>query len=128
VFGTGLRREPRSRICWRETSPRKCQNIARADTYRQAARFLVACGCVPSTIPAVSGATLVKALESASFAAARINGGHRSMGHPDGRSAIVPSMGPDVPKGVEVQGGGMDGWQNSPWCSLANAQLTRREG
>jgi predicted RNA binding protein YcfA (HicA-like mRNA interferase family) len=56
---------------------------------------------VPSTIPSVSGAKVVKALESVGFTVARINGSHRIMRHPDGRSVAVPVHGnKDLLKGT----------------------------
>jgi predicted RNA binding protein YcfA (HicA-like mRNA interferase family) len=56
---------------------------------------------VPSTVPAVPGAKVVKALESVGFAIARISGSHHIMRHPDGRTVAVPVHGgQDVPKGT----------------------------
>jgi len=56
---------------------------------------------VPSTIPSVSGAKVIKALESAGFSVARINGSHHIMRHPDGRSVAVPVHGSkDLLKGT----------------------------
>jgi predicted RNA binding protein YcfA (HicA-like mRNA interferase family) len=56
---------------------------------------------VPSNIPAVPGAKVVKALEGAGFTMARINGSHRVMQHPDGRAVPVPvHAGQDMPKGT----------------------------
>jgi predicted RNA binding protein YcfA (HicA-like mRNA interferase family) len=44
---------------------------------------------------------VVKALENAGFAIARINGSHHIMRHPDGRTVAVPvHRGQDVPKGT----------------------------
>jgi predicted RNA binding protein YcfA (HicA-like mRNA interferase family) len=44
---------------------------------------------------------LVKALEGAGFAVARIRGSHHVMRHPDGRTVTVPvHPGRDVPKGT----------------------------
>jgi predicted RNA binding protein YcfA (HicA-like mRNA interferase family) len=54
---------------------------------------------VPSTIPSVPGAKIVKALESAGFTVARITGSHHVMQHPDGRSVPVHG-GRDVSKGA----------------------------
>ncbi len=45
---------------------------------------------MPSTIPAVPGAKVVKALERAGFELARIVGSHHIMKHSDGRSVTVP--------------------------------------
>jgi predicted RNA binding protein YcfA (HicA-like mRNA interferase family) len=54
-----------------------------------------------SQMPALSGARVVKALERAGFAVARINGSHHVMKHPDGRAVPVPvHAGRDVPKGT----------------------------
>jgi len=56
---------------------------------------------VPSTIPSVPGAKVIKALESAGFVVARINGSHHVMRHPDGRSVAVPvHSGKDLLKGT----------------------------
>jgi predicted RNA binding protein YcfA (HicA-like mRNA interferase family) len=56
---------------------------------------------VPSTIPSVPGAKVIKALENAGFAVARINGSHHIMRHPDGRSVAVPVHGSkDLLKGT----------------------------
>jgi predicted RNA binding protein YcfA (HicA-like mRNA interferase family) len=45
---------------------------------------------VPSTIPSVSGAKVVKALESAGYKVARINGSHHIMRHPTRPTVTVP--------------------------------------
>ena len=59
---------------------------------------------MPSTIPPVPGARVVKALEKAGFTVARIRGSHHFMRHPDGRSVVVPvHAGDDVPKGTMGQ-------------------------
>jgi predicted RNA binding protein YcfA (HicA-like mRNA interferase family) len=59
---------------------------------------------VPSTIPPVPGAKVVKALESVGFAVARIRGSHHFMRHPDGRVAVVPvHAGDDIPRGTMRQ-------------------------
>ena len=56
---------------------------------------------MPSTIPSVPGAKVIKALESAGFVVARINGSHHVMRHPDGRSVAVPvHSGKDLLKGT----------------------------
>jgi predicted RNA binding protein YcfA (HicA-like mRNA interferase family) len=56
---------------------------------------------VPSTVPSVPGAKVVKALESVGFVVARINGSHHVMRHPDGRSVAVPvHSGKDLLKGT----------------------------
>jgi predicted RNA binding protein YcfA (HicA-like mRNA interferase family) len=56
---------------------------------------------VPSSIPVVSGAKVVKALESAGFVVVRIAGSHYVMQHPDGRAVPVPvHAGRDMPKGT----------------------------
>lgn len=55
---------------------------------------------MPSTIPPVPGARVVKALESVGFTVARITGSHHFMRHPDGRAVVVPvHAGDDVPRG-----------------------------
>jgi predicted RNA binding protein YcfA (HicA-like mRNA interferase family) len=56
---------------------------------------------VPSNIPVVPGARVVKALESAGFTVARIVGSHHVMEHPDGRAVPVPvHASRDMPKGT----------------------------
>jgi len=56
---------------------------------------------VPSTVPAIPGAKVVKALQSAGFTVARISGSHHVMQHPDGRAVPVPvHAGQDMPKGT----------------------------
>jgi predicted RNA binding protein YcfA (HicA-like mRNA interferase family) len=56
---------------------------------------------VPSAIPAVPGAKVVKALQRAGFAVARVNGSHHIMRHPDGRTVAVPVHGgQDLLKGT----------------------------
>jgi len=45
------------------------------------------------TVPAVPGAKVVKALQRAGFAIARINGSHHIMCHPDGRTVAMPVHG-----------------------------------
>jgi predicted RNA binding protein YcfA (HicA-like mRNA interferase family) len=56
---------------------------------------------VPSSIPSVSGAKVVRALESAGFTIARVKGSHHMMRHPDGRSVAVPvHAGRDMAKGT----------------------------
>jgi predicted RNA binding protein YcfA (HicA-like mRNA interferase family) len=45
---------------------------------------------VPSTVPSVSGAKVVKALESAGYEVARITGSHHIMKHPDRPTVTVP--------------------------------------
>ena len=56
---------------------------------------------MPSTVPSVPGAKVVKALESVGFVVARINGSHHVMRHPDGRSVAVPvHSGKDLLKGT----------------------------
>jgi predicted RNA binding protein YcfA (HicA-like mRNA interferase family) len=56
---------------------------------------------VPSSIPVVSGAKVVKALEGAGFTVERITGSHHVMQHPDGRAVPVPvHAGRDMPKGA----------------------------
>jgi predicted RNA binding protein YcfA (HicA-like mRNA interferase family) len=54
-----------------------------------------------AALPAVPGAKVVRALESAGFAVARINGSHHIMSHPDNRTVAVPvHAGQDVPRGT----------------------------
>lgn len=56
---------------------------------------------MPSSIPVVPGAKVVKALKSAGFTVTRIKGSHHFMRHPDGRAVSVPvHSGGDVPKGT----------------------------
>jgi predicted RNA binding protein YcfA (HicA-like mRNA interferase family) len=56
---------------------------------------------VPSSIPSISGAKVVKALQNAGFAVTRVNGSHHVMRHPDGRSVAVPvHAGRDIAKGT----------------------------
>jgi predicted RNA binding protein YcfA (HicA-like mRNA interferase family) len=56
---------------------------------------------MPSSIPAVPGAKVVKALEKLGFVVTRTSGSHHVMRHPDGRSVSVPvHAGKDVPKGT----------------------------
>ncbi|MHB8342469.1 MAG: type II toxin-antitoxin system HicA family toxin [Mycobacteriales bacterium] len=43
-----------------------------------------------AALPAVSGAKVVKALERAGFAVARVSGSHHVLRHPDGRVVVVP--------------------------------------
>jgi predicted RNA binding protein YcfA (HicA-like mRNA interferase family) len=45
---------------------------------------------VPSTIPSVSGAKVVKALESDGYEVVRITGSHHIMKHPSRPSVTVP--------------------------------------
>jgi predicted RNA binding protein YcfA (HicA-like mRNA interferase family) len=63
---------------------------------------------VPSTIPVVPGAKVVKALESAGFTVARVNGSHHIMNHDDGRSVAVP-----VHSGRDMLRGTLHGILNS---------------
>jgi predicted RNA binding protein YcfA (HicA-like mRNA interferase family) len=56
---------------------------------------------MPASIPAVSGAQVVKALERAGFAVVRTSGSHRVMRDATGRSVVVPvHAGRDMPKGT----------------------------
>ncbi|MDA8070067.1 MAG: type II toxin-antitoxin system HicA family toxin [Actinomycetota bacterium] len=41
-------------------------------------------------LPALSGGKVVKALERAGFAVARVSGSHHVLRHPDGRVVVVP--------------------------------------
>jgi transposase len=47
---------------------------------------------LPSALPAVPGAKVVKALERAGFTVTRVRGSHHNMRHPDGRTVSVRSM------------------------------------
>lgn len=52
------------------------------------------------SVPAVSGARVVKALEKVGFQVVRVKGSHRIMRHPDGRWTTVPvHQGRDIAKG-----------------------------
>jgi predicted RNA binding protein YcfA (HicA-like mRNA interferase family) len=52
-------------------------------------------------VPSVPGDRVVRALEKAGFAVARITGSHHIMRHPDGRGTTVPvHQGRDVAKGT----------------------------
>jgi predicted RNA binding protein YcfA (HicA-like mRNA interferase family) len=56
---------------------------------------------VPSSIPAVPGAKVIKALEGVGFTVVRIKGSHCFMRHSDGRAVAVPvHSSRDVPKGT----------------------------
>lgn len=56
---------------------------------------------MPSSIPAVPGAKVIKALEGVGFIVVRIKGSHSFMRHPDGRAVAVPvHSGRDMPKGT----------------------------
>jgi predicted RNA binding protein YcfA (HicA-like mRNA interferase family) len=56
---------------------------------------------VPSTVPVVPGAKVIKALQRAGFTVERIIGSHHVMRHPNGRSVPVPvHPGKDMPKGT----------------------------
>jgi predicted RNA binding protein YcfA (HicA-like mRNA interferase family) len=56
---------------------------------------------MPSAVPVVQGAKVVKALEKAGFTVVRISGGHHVMRHVDGRAVVVPvHAGRDMPKGT----------------------------
>ena len=55
---------------------------------------------MPSAIPAVRGAQVVRALERAGFEVARISGSHHVMKHPDGRTVSVPVHNKNMPKGT----------------------------
>jgi len=56
---------------------------------------------VPSTIPAIPGAKVAKALESAGFTVTRIKGSAHVMHHPDGRTVSVHiHAGQDMAKGT----------------------------
>ena len=52
-------------------------------------------------LPAVSGAKVVKALERAGFAVARVSGSYHVLRHADGRVVVVPvHPGQDMAKGT----------------------------
>ena len=56
---------------------------------------------MPSPLPTVTGARLVKALQAAGFDLTSIRGSHHRLKHPDGRATTVPvHAGKDVPKGT----------------------------
>jgi len=56
---------------------------------------------MPGSIPAISGAKVVKALEQVGFTVVRISGSHHMMRHVDSRSVVVPvHAGRDMPKGT----------------------------
>jgi predicted RNA binding protein YcfA (HicA-like mRNA interferase family) len=56
---------------------------------------------MPAAIPALPGAKVVRALERAGFAIARVSGSHHVMRHPDGRTVVVPvHANRDIPKGT----------------------------
>lgn len=53
------------------------------------------------SVPAVSGARVVKALEKIGFQVARVRGSHHIMRYPDGRWTTVPvHQGRDIAKGT----------------------------
>lgn len=52
-------------------------------------------------VPSVPGERVVRALEKAGFAVARVTGSHHIMRHPDGRGTTVPvHPGRDIAKGT----------------------------
>jgi predicted RNA binding protein YcfA (HicA-like mRNA interferase family) len=54
-----------------------------------------------SSLPVVSGAELIKALQAARFDVTSTRGSHYRLKHPDGRATTVPvHAGRDVPKGT----------------------------
>ena len=56
---------------------------------------------MPSNIPAIPGAKVVKALERVGFTVARVNGSHHIMNHPDKPTVAVPvHAGRDMAKGT----------------------------
>ena len=56
---------------------------------------------MPSALPAVPGAKVVKALERAGFTVTRVRGSHYNMRHADGRTVSVPvHTGQDMAKGT----------------------------
>ncbi len=53
------------------------------------------------SVPVLSGAQVVKALEQAGFTVVRVSGSHRVMRHADGRAVAVPvHASRDMPKGT----------------------------
>jgi predicted RNA binding protein YcfA (HicA-like mRNA interferase family) len=53
------------------------------------------------SLPAVSGAQTIKALEKAGFALVRTKGSHHMMKNPEGRFTVVPvHQGRDIPPGT----------------------------
>jgi predicted RNA binding protein YcfA (HicA-like mRNA interferase family) len=53
------------------------------------------------SLPAVPGASVIKALEKAGFALVRVKGSHHMMRSPEGRFTVVPvHQGKDVPTGT----------------------------
>lgn len=56
---------------------------------------------MPSGVPSVRGADVVRALQRAGFTVTRVRGSHHWMEHPDGRMAsVVVHEGRDMPKGT----------------------------
>lgn len=56
---------------------------------------------MPHALPALSGAKLVKGPERAGFTVIRISASHHVMGHPGGRTVVVPAHARrDMPKGT----------------------------
>jgi predicted RNA binding protein YcfA (HicA-like mRNA interferase family) len=55
---------------------------------------------MPTAIPSVRGAQVVRALERAGFEVVRISGSHHVMKHPDGRTVPVPVHNRDIAKGT----------------------------
>ena len=51
---------------------------------------------MPGSLPTITGAKVVRALERAGFTVVRISGSHHVMRHPDGRTVVVPV--PDLRK------------------------------
>ncbi|HNR12908.1 MAG TPA: type II toxin-antitoxin system HicA family toxin [Thermodesulfobacteriota bacterium] len=57
-----------------------------------------------STLPAVTGNRLIKALKKLGFDVVRTKGSHHFLKHPDGRCTIVPShAGESVGRGLMAQ-------------------------
>ena len=57
-----------------------------------------------STLPAVSGAQLIRALRKLGFAVIRIKGSHHFLRHSDGRSTVVPvHRGETIGRGLLAQ-------------------------
>jgi predicted RNA binding protein YcfA (HicA-like mRNA interferase family) len=56
---------------------------------------------MPSAVPAVPGAKVVKALERSGFTVTKVRGSHYLMRHPDGRTVSIPvHAGQDMAKGT----------------------------
>lgn len=57
-----------------------------------------------STLPAVTGNRLIKALKKMGFDVVRMKGSHHFLKHPDGRCTVVPShAGENIGRGLMAQ-------------------------